>query len=141
MKIRNLAIILSAAGALAACSRGTTTTVSEPSDLNYQRVFFAFDSSAITDNASANLAGQALYLKSHPDTKILVAGNCDERGTIEYNLALGARRASAAKKVIVANGVSASRIDTISFGKERPWKLGTGEDVWQWNRNATTTVQ
>jgi len=141
MKLKNYAILLGAVSVLAACTRTTTPTVTEPSDLNYQRVFFAFDSSTITNDAAANLAGQALYLQSHPDTKILVAGNCDERGTIEYNLALGARRATAAKKVIVANGVSASRIDTISFGKERPWKLGTGEDVWQWNRNATTTVQ
>ena len=80
-------------------------------------------------------------MKNHEDTKIQIAGNCDERGSTEYNLALGARRANAAKKVLVDDGIAASRISTISYGKERPLVRGTGEDVWKYNRNATTTVK
>ena len=80
-------------------------------------------------------------MKNHENVKIQIAGNCDERGSTEYNLALGARRANAAKAVIVNDGVDAKRVSTISYGKERPLVQGTGEDVWKWNRNATTTVK
>ncbi|MBO5946749.1 MAG: peptidoglycan-associated lipoprotein Pal, partial [Alphaproteobacteria bacterium] len=110
-------------------------------DLNDQRVFFGFDSSEISEDAKNNLLGQALYMKNHEDVKIQIAGNCDERGSTEYNLALGARRANAAKEVLVNDGISAKRISTISYGKERPLVQGTGEEVWKWNRNATTTVK
>ena len=126
------------AGMLAACGG---SSVVEPADLNDQRVFFGFNSSEISEEARDNLLGQALYLKNHEDTKIQIAGNCDERGSVEYNLALGARRANAAKNVIVKDGVDAKRISTISYGKERPLVKGTGESVWKWNRNATTTVK
>jgi len=80
-------------------------------------------------------------MKAHDDVKVQIAGNCDERGSTEYNLALGARRANAAKQVIVKEGVEAKRISTISYGKERPLVKGTGEKVWKFNRNATTTVK
>ena len=80
-------------------------------------------------------------MKNHEGTKIQIAGNCDERGSTEYNLALGARRANAAKAVLVNDGIAASRISTISYGKERPLVKGSGEDVWKYNRNATTTVK
>ena len=126
------------AGMLAACGG---SSIVEPADLNDQRVFFGFNSSEISEEARDNLLGQALYLKNHEDTKIQIAGNCDERGSVEYNLALGARRANAAKNVIVKDGVDAKRISTISYGKERPLVKGTGESVWKWNRNATTTVK
>ena len=126
------------AGMLAACGG---SSIVEPADLNDQRVFFGFNSSEISEEARDNLLGQALYLKNHEDTKIQIAGNCDERGSVEYNLALGARRANAAKNVIVNDGVDAKRISTISYGKERPLVKGTGESVWKWNRNATTTVK
>ncbi|MDR1360915.1 MAG: OmpA family protein [Rickettsiales bacterium] len=139
MKIKNYAMMLAACGLLAAC--GGSNTIKEPSDLNEQRVFFAFDRSDISEESRMNLLGQSLYLKNHPDTKIQIAGNCDERGTVEYNLALGHRRADAAKSVIVKDGVDAKRVSTISYGKENPWKLGSGESVWKWNRNATTTVK
>ncbi|MBO7042768.1 MAG: OmpA family protein [Alphaproteobacteria bacterium] len=138
MKIVNFALIAGVAGMLAACGG---SGIVEPSDLNNQRVFFAFNSSEISDEAENNLLGQSLYLKNHEDTKIQIAGNCDERGSTEYNLALGARRANAAKKVLVNDGIDASRISTISYGKERPLVKGTGEDVWKFNRNATTTVK
>ncbi|MBO7644755.1 MAG: OmpA family protein [Alphaproteobacteria bacterium] len=138
MKIKNFALLAGVAGLLAACGG---SSVVEPTDLNDQRVFFAFNSSEISDEARDNLLGQSLYMKNHEDTKIQIAGNCDERGSTEYNLALGARRANAAKKVLVDDGVDSRRISTISYGKERPLVKGTGEDVWKYNRNATTTVR
>ena len=138
MKILNFALLAGVAGLLAACGG---SSVVEPSDLNNQRVFFAFNSAEISEEANNNLLGQALYLKNHEDTKIQIAGNCDERGSTEYNLALGARRANAAKAVLVKDGIASSRISTISYGKERPLVQGSGEEVWKWNRNATTTVK
>ena len=138
MKIVNFALLAGVAGLLAACGG---SSVVEPADLNDQRVFFAFNSAEISDEANDNLLGQSLYMKNHEDVKIQIAGNCDERGSTEYNLALGARRANAAKKVLVNDGIDASRISTISYGKERPLVKGTGEAVWKYNRNATTTVK
>jgi len=138
MKIKNFALLAGVAGLLAACGG---CNVVEPADLNNQRVFFAFNSAEISEEANNNLLGQSLYLKNHENTKIQIAGNCDERGSTEYNLALGARRANAAKKVLVDDGIDARRISTISYGKERPLVLGTGEEVWKFNRNATTTVK
>jgi len=138
MKIVNFALLAGVAGLLASCAG---SSIVEPSDLNNQRVFFAFNSAEISDEAENNLLGQALYMKNHEDTKIQIAGNCDERGSTEYNLALGARRANAAKSVLVNDGIAPSRISTISYGKERPLVKGTGEEVWKYNRNATTTVK
>jgi peptidoglycan-associated lipoprotein len=138
MKIMNFALLAGVAGLLASCGG---SSIVEPADLNNQRVFFAFNSAEISDEAHDNLLGQSLYMKHHEGTKIQIAGNCDERGSTEYNLALGARRANAAKAVLVEDGVEASRISTISYGKERPLVKGTGEEVWQYNRNATTTVK
>ncbi|MDR2412833.1 MAG: peptidoglycan-associated lipoprotein Pal [Rickettsiales bacterium] len=138
MKVKNFAILAGIVGLLAAC-RGSN--IVEPADMNGQKVFFAFDSAEISEEARDNLLGQSLYLKNHSDTKIQIAGNCDERGSTEYNLALGARRANSAKSVIVKDGVDAKRISTISYGKERPFATGTGEAVWKQNRNATTTVK
>ena len=120
MKIKNFAMLAGVAGLLAACGG---SAIVEPADLNDQRVYFAFDSSEISDEARDNLLGQSLYMKNHADTKIQIAGNCDERGSTEYNLALGARRANAAKAVLVEDGIDASRISTISYGKE---KFGNG---------------
>lgn len=138
MKIKNYALLAGVAGLLAACGG---SSVVEPEDLNGQRVFFAFNSSEISESAQENLLAQALYLKNHDDAKVQIAGNCDERGSTEYNLALGARRANAAKKVLVEEGIDASRVSTISYGKERPLVKGSGEDVWKFNRNATTTLK
>ena len=138
MNIKNFVMLAGAAGVLAACGG---SNIVEPADLNNQRVYFGFNSAEITDEARDNLLGQALYMKNHKDTKIQIAGNCDARGSTEYNLALGARRANAAKEVIVNDGIDAKRISTISYGKERPFMKGTGESVWKWNRNATTTVK
>lgn len=139
MKIKNFAMLAGAAAILAACHH--SSTISEPTDLNDQRVFFAFNSSEISDAARANLLGQSMYLKNHENVKVQIAGNCDERGSTEYNLALGARRANAAKAVLVKDGIDAKRVSTISYGKERPLVQGSGENAWKWNRNATTTVK
>ncbi len=138
MKIKNFAMLAGIAGLLSACGG---SSIVEPADLNEQRVFFAFNSSEISDESRDNLLGQALYMKNHEDVKIQIAGNCDERGSTEYNLALGARRANAAKDVLVNDGIDPARISTISYGKERPLVQGTGEEVWKYNRNATTTVK
>ena len=123
---------------LAACGG---SSIVEPADLNDQRVFFAFNSAEISEEAENNLLGQSKKKKNHEDVKIQIAGNCDERGSTEYNLALGAKRANAAKDVIVNEGIEPARISTISYGKERPLVQGSGEEVWKWNRNATTTVK
>ncbi len=105
------------------------------------RVFFAYDQYTLTPQAQATLAKQAAWLKEYPEARILVAGNCDERGTREYNLALGARRAEAAKSYLVSLGVDASRVTTVSYGKERPIDPRSTEAAWSLNRNSTTTLR
>lgn len=105
------------------------------------RVFFAFDSSALSDNAEEILNTQVEWLKKHENVNVVVQGYCDERGTREYNLALGERRATAVKDYLVANGIAADRISTISYGKERPAVLGNNEAAWAQNRRAVTVVK
>ncbi|MDE2029879.1 MAG: peptidoglycan-associated lipoprotein Pal [Alphaproteobacteria bacterium] len=104
------------------------------------RVFFAFDKSDLSSAAQATLDRQATWLKKYPDVKALIEGNCDERGTREYNLALGQRRATAVKNYLVAAGIPAGRISTISYGKERPAVVGHNEAAWAQNRRAVTVV-
>lgn len=120
---------------LAACS-GTNKL----SDINNDKVFFAFDSAEITPEMKEDLETQALYMKKNPDVNVIMEGHCDERGSTEYNLALGALRAGNAAHVLTKNGIEPSRVKTISYGKERPQYFGTGEAVWSKNRNATTRV-
>ncbi len=105
------------------------------------RVFFAFDSSALSENAEEILDTQVEWLKKHENVNIIVQGYCDERGTREYNLALGERRANAVRDYLVAKGVAADRISTISYGKERPAVLGNTEAAWAQNRRAVTVVK
>ena len=104
------------------------------------RIFFAFDRSDITPEAQEILARQADWLRRYPNVTVTIEGHCDERGTREYNLALGERRAQAAKNVLVATGIPASRISTISYGKERPAVLGSTEEAYAQNRRAVTVV-
>ena len=104
------------------------------------RVFFAFDRSDITPESQQILSRQADWLRRYPNVTVTIEGHCDERGTREYNLALGERRAQAAKTVLVASGIPASRISTISYGKERPTVVGSNEEAWAQNRVAITTV-
>ena len=103
-------------------------------------VFFAFDSSSLSAEAQAALDTQVAWLKKHDDVNVIVQGHCDDRGTREYNLALGERRANAVKQYLVSQGIVESRISTISYGKERPAVLGNNEAAWAQNRRAITVV-
>ena len=104
------------------------------------RIFFAFDRSDISPEARETLSRQADWLRRYPNVTVTIEGHCDERGTREYNLALGERRAQAAKNVLVASGIPASRISTISYGKERPAVVGSTEEAYAQNRRAVTVV-
>ncbi len=104
------------------------------------RVFFGYNQHTLTQDARETLSRQAAWLRQYPETRILIAGNCDERGTREYNLALGARRAEAARAFLTSLGVDASRLTTVSYGKERPIDPRSTEEAWSINRNATTTI-
>ncbi|MBV9250632.1 MAG: peptidoglycan-associated lipoprotein Pal, partial [Acetobacteraceae bacterium] len=105
------------------------------------RVFFAFDQSTLSSDARATLDRQAGWLQKYGSVNVQLAGNCDERGTEEYNLALGQRRANSARDYLVARGVQGGRISTISYGKDRPTALGSNEQAWAQNRNAITSVR
>jgi peptidoglycan-associated lipoprotein len=99
-----------------------------------RRIFFAFDSSRIDDNSRVTLEANANYLVAHPDVKVKLEGHCDERGTREYNLALGERRAKAAADLMKVLGVDGSRITTTSYGEEKPLVDGHDEAAWSQNR-------
>ena len=105
------------------------------------KVFFALDSSTLSGDARATLDRQAGWLGRYPQVQVQMGGNCDERGTTEYNLALGQRRANAARDYLVAHGVSSARVTAVSYGKERPIAVGSDEQAWAQNRNATTSVR
>lgn len=104
------------------------------------RVFFGFDKSDLSAEARATLDRQAAWLKKYSNLSVTLEGHADERGTREYNLALGERRAAAAKNYLVAAGIAADRVKTVSYGKERPAVLGSNEAAWAQNRRAVTVV-
>jgi peptidoglycan-associated lipoprotein len=136
---------------IAACSSEqaaapATTTVTPGSVADFRqnvgdRVFFDTDQSTIREDGRATLGKQAEWLKKYTNYQITVEGHCDERGTREYNLALGERRANAARQYLIAQGIPAARIKTISFGKERPDPVGSDEAAWARNRRAVTALQ
>ena len=103
-------------------------------------VLFDFDSAQLTDYAQRVLDRQAAFMKARPETRVIIGGHADERGTREYNLALGERRASSARDYLVAKGVNAARIRIISYGKERPASVGSTEAAWRLNRRAQTVL-
>jgi peptidoglycan-associated lipoprotein len=105
------------------------------------RIFFDTDRSTLTPQAIATLDRQTAWLQRYPQVNIWVAGNCDERGTEEYNLALGQRRANADRDYLVAHGIQRSRIETISYGKSRPIDAASTPEAWAQNRNAITSVR
>lgn len=107
------------------------STVSMPST---NSVHFAFDSSDLDASSRAVLDGYAAWLNANADTNITVEGNCDERGSREYNLALGQRRADSIRDYLTARGVTAARVDTVSFGEEKPVCTSSGEACWAQNR-------
>ncbi|GAB4249007.1 MAG: hypothetical protein Kow00109_25070 [Acidobacteriota bacterium] len=104
-------------------------------------VFFAYDSAELSAEAKAILEENSRWFRRYPDARIIIEGHCDERGTEEYNLALGDRRAQAAKNYLVQLGISADRIETISYGEERPFALGHDESAWRLNRRAHFVVR
>lgn len=134
-------------------SGSTTTVVTETTTSTVQpgsqedlvlnvgdRVFFGFDKYDLSDEAQGTLQRQAAWLKANPTVTLVIEGNCDERGTREYNLALGERRATAVKNYLVTLGISANRLSTISYGKERPVALGHNEAAWAQNRRSVSVV-
>ena len=137
---------------MAACSSSSTepppasTTVTPGSIADFRqnvgdRVYFDTDMSNIREDGRTTLARQAEWLKKYTNYPILIEGKCDERGTREYNLALGERRANAVRQYLVAQGVPAERIKTISYGKERPEAVGSDEGAWARNRVGITALQ
>jgi peptidoglycan-associated lipoprotein len=156
MNIKTLGT-LAAVALLAACSTPakTTTTMAPPATANAivpgseedlvanvgDRVFFDFNKSNLREDARVTLDKQAAWLAKYGSVNVQIAGNCDERGTEEYNLALGQRRANSAASYLKAKGVAGPRITTISYGKDRPTAQGSTEEAWAQNRNAITSVR
>lgn len=160
--MRNIILALATVATLAACASRpdptptgptgpTTPPVTQPSgptpgsveDFRVSvgdRVFFGYDRFDLSTEARAVLERQAAWLRRYPNVRVLVAGNCDERGTREYNLALGARRAAAARDFLVSLGIEGGRIETVSYGKERPLDARANEEAWSVNRNAHTQI-
>ena len=105
-----------------------------PDMVMQEDIYFEFDKSNLTPVAQDNLLRKAEWLRENPDATITIEGHCDERGTNEYNLALGERRSNAVEQLLVLQGVTQSQIQVISFGEERPVALGHDEDAWHLNR-------
>jgi peptidoglycan-associated lipoprotein len=105
-----------------------------------ERVNFEFDRSRITDEAAAILQRKADVLRAHPDLRLSIEGHCDERGSLEYNMALGQRRAQSAAQYLVSLGISADMFSTVSFGEERPVAQGANEGAWAQNRRAEFVI-
>ena len=136
---------------IAACSNneatapsGATVTPGSVADFKQNvgdRVYFDTDMSSVREDGRATLTKQAAWLKQYANYQITIEGHCDERGTREYNLALGERRATAVRQFLIAQGVPAARLKTISYGKERPEVVGSDEGSWARNRRGVTTLQ
>lgn len=168
MKLSRSLLMATAIIALAACSKkppaelppapggdtGAATTPATPSgpvkgsqedfvaSVSSDRIFFALDQYDIDAEDQQTLQSQAAWLQQNPNVRVTIEGHCDERGTRDYNIALGERRANAAKNYLASLGVDSSRITTISYGKERPAALGSDESAWAQNRRAVTvTIQ
>lgn len=151
--LKKVTIALATLFFLAACSSShksslnTGTSVAHSKlESNFERdigdrVFFEYDSSELSAQAKEQLHKQIAWLNSHHSVKATIAGHCDERGTREYNLALGERRAEKVKKYLVHHGVDAHRLKTISYGKEQPAVIGNDENAWSKNRRAVTLVE
>jgi len=123
---------------------GTAVTPGSIADFKQNvgdRVYFDTDQSVVREDGRQTLGKQAEWLKKYTNYPITIEGKCDERGTREYNLALGERRANAVKQYLVAQGVPAQRVNTISYGKERPEVVGSDEGAWARNRVGITALQ
>ena len=104
------------------------------------RVLFGYDSSELDDDDRAILNNQSKFLNQNPSLKVTIQGHCDERGTREYNLALGEKRASSVKDYLISLGINSERISVVSYGKERPQVLGSNKTAWSMNRRSVTTI-
>ena len=104
------------------------------------RVLFGYDSSDLDDDDRAILNNQSKFLNQNPSLKVTIEGHCDERGTREYNLALGEKRASSVKDYLISLGINSDRISVVSYGKERPQVLGSNKAAWSMNRRSVTTI-
>tara|TARA_B100000029_G_C17445709_1_gene913177 strand:- start:126 stop:719 length:594 start_codon:yes stop_codon:yes gene_type:complete len=104
------------------------------------RVLFGYDSSELDDEDRSVLDNQAEFLNQNPSLKVTIEGHCDERGTREYNLALGEKRASSVKDYLTSLGINSDRISVVSYGKERPQVLGSNKAAWSMNRRSVTTI-
>ena len=114
-----------------------TDALEDPNSILSKRsAFFDFDKSIVKDEDKPMVQAHGQYLKEHGDRKVEVQGNCDERGSSEYNLALGQRRADAVKKMLVVSGASAKQVSTVSFGENKPRANGHNEEAWSQNRRA-----
>jgi peptidoglycan-associated lipoprotein len=136
---------------MAACSNNqaavpASTTVTPGSVADFRqnvgdRVYFDTDQSVVRPDGRATLDKQAAWLKQYGNYAITIEGHCDERGTREYNFALGERRAQAVRQYLISQGLPAARVKTISYGKERPEVVGSDEGAWSRNRRGVTTLQ
>ena len=104
------------------------------------RVLFGYDSSELDDEDRSILDNQGKFLNQNPSLKVTIEGHCDERGTREYNLALGEKRASAVKDYLISVGINSDRISVVSYGKERPQVLGSNKAAWSMNRRSVTSI-
>jgi len=132
----------SSATASASSSSTTATQMSDAEKLAQvgNTVYFGFDSSELAGEAQATLDRQAAFLNVNPTMVVIIEGHADERGTREYNLALGDRRAVAVRDYLLAKGLNAARVRTVSYGKERPAVSGSNEEAWAKNRRAATVL-
>ena len=127
-------------------SSDSTTTYSYDTDPKTalikvgDRVLFGYDSSELDDDDRSVLDNQAKFLNQNPTFKVTIEGHCDERGTREYNLALGEKRASAVKDYLISVGINSERVSVVSYGKERPQVLGSNKAAWSMNRRSVTTI-
>ena len=127
-------------------SSDSTTTYSYDTDPKTalikvgDRVLFGYDSSELDDDDRSVLDNQAKFLNQNPSLKVTIEGHCDERGTREYNLALGERRANSVKELLILNGINSNRIRTVSYGEEKPVVSGSNESAWSKNRRAVVKV-
>ena len=131
---------LSAALILGACTHKQEAVQTQPPPVAPPPSQFALNQYNIEDSDKAVLGRQAAWLSKYPSVRVTIEGHADERGTREYNLALGARRANSVKEYLVSQGVSAGRVDTISYGKERPICTDSNEACWAQNRRGVTTI-
>ena len=130
----------------ASSDSGTTTSYSYDTDPQTalikvgDRVLFGYDSSELDDEDRSILDSQGKFLNQNPSLKVTIEGHCDERGTREYNLALGEKRASAVKDYLISVGINSDRISVVSYGKERPQVLGSNKAAWSMNRRSVTSI-